>query len=124
MAFLLFVLFALMAVMVNAHNTLTLTWYKHGSNCTVLSGTPKSVIAMNVCSGVTKYMDGSSNSVNEYMYEDYGMCKVPCTDGNNLNCQWGLYYPYYLNKCNTNRCSYDQYWHMSCSDEEPFATAE
>lgn len=124
MSFLLVVLFAFMAVMVNAHNTLTLTWYKHGSNCTVLSGTPKSVIAMNVCSGVTKYMDGSSNSVNEYMYEDYGMCKVPCTDGNNLNCQWGLYYPYYLNKCNTNRCTRDQYGKTTCSDEEPFATAE
>ncbi len=67
-------------------------------------------------------MDGSNNSVNEYYYEDYGFCTVPCTDGNNLNCQWGLYYPYYLDRCNTDRCTRDQYGVLTCGDD-PFPTA-
>ena len=114
--------FAMLSMIAAQHTTLTLTWFKHGTNCTVPTGAPPSTYKMNVCSGVTKFMDGTNNAVFEYYYEDYGTCKVPCTDGNNLNCQWGLYYPYYLNVCNTNRCTRDAYGKYTCGDD-PFPVA-
>uniref|UniRef100_A0A7S3HRW1 Secreted protein n=1 Tax=Spumella elongata TaxID=89044 RepID=A0A7S3HRW1_9STRA len=98
-----------------AHTSMTVTYFKSNSNCTQPTGV-KTTVQMYVCLGTSEYKDGSSTAVYQYMYEDYGMCTVPCTDGNNINCQWGLYYPYHLDVCNSGKCSKDQYGVLTCGD--------
>lgn len=103
-------------VAATTHTSMTLTYYKSNTNCTQPSTKAKVTVEMYKCLGTAEYKDGTSDQVWEYMYEGYGTCTVPCTDPNNLNCQWGLYYPYYLDRCNSGICSHDQYGVLTCGD--------
>lgn len=104
------------AVCATTHTSMTLTYFKSNTNCTQPSTKAKVTVEMYKCLGTAEYKDGTDSQVWEYMYEGYGTCTVPCTDPNNLNCQWGLYLPYYLNVCNSGICSKDQYGVLTCGD--------